>query len=394
MSIKAAIKKVVSKCIRIGYSICCKHIKIDNKTIMFIAYHGKGYLCNPKAVHKELLKDEKFKDYNFIWAISGRNLPEVAGAKVVRYNGVKYFYYLAKSKYWIFNCKMPKYIIKKEGQVYIQTWHGTPLKRLAHDIQLSNDATFYRSKVTRDEMVKSYDIDAAKYNYLLSPNRFSTERFESCFRVNRERIVETGYPRNDFLANLTEIQIDEIKDKLGIDKNKKVLLYAPTWRDNQFNAKGYSIKVKADFDKWKEALGEEWIILVKPHYLIVNAMEIKEEKGRLMLLDDKYDINELYAISDIMITDYSSVFFDYSILNRPILFYMYDLNEYKDELRGFYLDIYKDLPGPIIENEDELLNNLITGKYKEFEERRKEFINRFNYLDDGKAAKRVIELIK
>ena len=113
-----------------------------------------------------------------------------------------------------------------------------------------------------------------------------------------------------------------------------------------------------------------------------------------MLLDDKYDINELYAISDIMITDYSSVFFDYSILNRPILFYMYDLNEYKDELRGFYLDIYKDLPGPIIENEDELLNNLITGKYKEFEERRKEFINRFNYLDDGKAAKRVIELIK
>ena len=171
-------------------------------------------------------------------------------------------------------------------------------------------------------------------------------------------------------------------------------MYAPTWRDNQFNAKGYSIKVKADFDKWKEALGEEWIILVKPHYLIVNAMEIKEEKGRLMLLDDKYDINELYAISDIMITDYSSVFFDYSILNRPILFYMYDLNEYKDELRGFYLDIYKDLPGPIIENEDELLNNLITGKYKEFEERRKEFINRFNYLDDGKAAKRVIELIK
>lgn len=394
MNIKVALKKVISKCIRIAYRISCRYISIDEKTIMFTSYHGKGYLCNPKAIHLELLKDERYKDYKFIWAVKGKSLPEINGAEVVRYNGIKFFYYLAKSKYWIFNCKMPKYIIKKEGQVYIQTWHGTPLKRLAHDIQISDDATFYRTKVTRAEMVKSYDIDAAKYDYLLSPNRFSTEKFESCFRINRERIIETGYPRNDFLTNLTSSQIDAIKDKLEIDKNKKVLLYAPTWRDNQFNSKGYSIKVKADFNKWKKTLGEEWIILIKPHYLIVNSMEVQEEKGRVILLDDKYDINELYAISDIMITDYSSVFFDYSILNRPILFYMYDLNEYKEELRGFYLDIYKDLPGPIIENEDELLNNLITGKYKEFEERRREFINRFNYLDDGKAAKRVIKLIK
>ncbi len=394
MNIKVALKKIISKCIRVVYKLSCKYISIDEKTIMFTSYHGKGYLCNPKAIHLELLKDCRYKEYKYIWAVKGKKLPEINGAKVVRYNGIKYFYYLAKSKYWIFNCKMPKYIIKKEGQVYIQTWHGTPLKRLAHDIQLSEEATFYRSKVTRDEMVKSYDIDVAKYDYLLSPNRFSTEKFESCFRVNKERIIETGYPRNDFLANLTSIQIDEIKDKLRIDKNKKVLLYAPTWRDNQFNSKGYSINVKADFDKWKDTLGEEWIILVKPHYLIVNAMEIKEEKGRLMLLDDKYDINELYAISDLMITDYSSVFFDYSILNRPILFYMYDLNEYKEELRGFYLDIYKDLPGPIIEDEDELLDNIKNGLYNKFNDRRKEFMDRFNYLDDGNASKRVIELIK
>ena len=135
--------------------------------------------------------------------------------------------------------------------------------------------------------------------------------------------------------------------------------------------------------------------MVKPHYLIMNGINAKEEKEKLIVLREDVDINELYAITDLLVTDYSSVFFDYSILNRPILFYMYDLDEYKDMLRGFYLDIFSELPGPIIQNEDELLYIIKNKIFDKSTEQLNKFRKRFNYLDDGNAAKRVIErLIK
>lgn len=397
MNIIKLIKKVVNKAIRLGYKLIYKFIPINDHMIVFIAYHGKGYLCNPKAIHEELTKNKNFSEYRYIWAIKGAKYKKtnIPNAKVVRYNGMKYFYYLARSKYWVVNCKLPQYVLKKKNQIYIQTWHGTPLKKLAHDINIGENATFYRTEMSRDEMVKSYDVDVAKYNYLISPNKFSTEKFESCFKIDRNKIVETGYPRNDYLVNLTKSQINLIKEKYDIPKGKKVLLYAPTWRDNQYTTKGYTINVEADFEKWKKQLSDEWIILVKPHYLIMNGINAKEEKEKLIVLREDVDINELYAITDLLVTDYSSVFFDYSILNRPILFYMYDLDEYKDMLRGFYLDIFSELPGPIIQNEDELLYIIKNKIFDKSTEQLNKFRKRFNYLDDGNAAKRVIErLIK
>ena len=333
------------------YKMIYKYIKIDNKTIMFISYHGKGYLCNPKYIHQELLKDDRFQDYKFIFPLKDKN-EVIEGAKVIKYRGIQYFYYLAKSKFWIVNCKLPSYCIKKDEQVYIQTWHGTPLKRLAHDIETKDDITFYRSKMSRDEMTKSYDVDVAKYNYLISPNEYSSEIFESCFKIDKEKIKEYGYPRNDYLVNITNEEIDKLKIKYNIPTDKKVILYAPTWRDNKFNEKGYIYELKVDFNKWKDMLGDEYVVIFKPHYLISNKFKDIKLDNFLFSFDENVDINELYVMSDLLITDYSSVFFDYAILNRPILFYMYDLEEYRDELRGFYLDINKELPGKITIDED------------------------------------------
>ena len=371
------------------YKMIYKYIKIDNKTIMFISYHGKGYLCNPKYIHQELLKDHRFQDYKFIFPLKDKN-EVIEGAKVIKYRGIKYFYYLAKSKFWIVNCKLPSYCIKKDEQVYIQTWHGTPLKRLAHDIETKDDITFYRSKMSRDEMTKSYDIDVAKYNYLISPNEYSSEIFESCFKIDKEKIKEYGYPRNDYLVNITNEEIDKLKIKYNIPTDKKVILYAPTWRDNKFNEKGYIYELKVDFNKWKDMLGDEYVVIFKPHYLISNKFKDIKLDNFLFSFDENVDINELYVMSDLLITDYSSVFFDYAILNRPILFYMYDLEEYRDELRGFYLDINKELPGKITIDEDELLSVIKNENYKEYDEKLKEFRNTYNNLEDGKASQRVI----
>lgn len=395
MKLKLTIKKIISRMIKLTYKMLYKYIPIDDKSILFVSYHGKGYLCNPKYLHKYMANNSKYNDYKFIWAVKKMDNVNIPNAKVIKYNGFKYYYYLARSKYWIINCKMPKHILKKDNQVYLQTWHGTPLKRLAHDIEVGEDATFYRTKISKEEMTKTYDNDVKKYNYFISPNSFSTEKFKTSFKLNREIIIETGYPRNDFLTDLTSKKIEELKEKYNIPKDKKVILYAPTWRDNSFTAKGYTFDLKVDFNLWKEKLGDEYVVIFKPHYLIINKYISEDLDGFLYTVNEYEDINELYAVSNILITDYSSVFFDYAILKRPIYFYMYDLNDYMKNLRGFYLDINKDLPGKIIIDENKLLTLIKENeKYlKENEKELKKFNNIYNNLQDGQCCKKVIEIL-
>ena len=395
MNIKAAIKKKIFNLIKVLYKMTYKYIPINNKMVIFVSYHGRGYLCNPKYIHKYMESREEYKDYKYIWAVRKSKNVNISNSKIVRYNSILYFYYMVRNKYWIKNCKMPSYILKKENQVYVQTWHGTPLKRLAHDIDIGDDKTFYRTKVTKKEMTKSYDTDVKRYNYFISPNKFSTEKFISAFRVNESKIIETGYPRNDYLSNITENEVLDLKIKYNIPLEKKVILYAPTWRDNSFNNKGYIFNLEVDFYYWKKRLGEEYIVLFKPHYLITNKYNNDDFNGFLYSVNEAEDINELYVISDILVTDYSSVFFDYAILNRPIYFYMYDLKDYEENLRGFYLDINKELPGEVITNEEKLLTLIKDNKkyYNENKTKITEFNKIYNNFQDGRCSERVIKYI-
>lgn len=388
------IKKTVGAIIRIGYRCIYRLIPIDEHTVLFLSFHGRGYSDNPRAIYEEMQRDERFQGYTFIWAIKHKNKKNIAieGAKVIEYFSLPYFYYLSRSKYWVFNCKMPAYIRKKPAQIYLQTWHGTPLKRLAHDIHVSQDTTFYRSQVSAEEMYRSYDVDVARYNYMISPNGFCTEIFQSAFQIDRSRLIETGYPRNDRLMNATPAEAMSIRASLGIPEDKKIVLYAPTWRDNQYVAKGYTFHLEADFRKWKALLGEEYVVVFKPHYLIINEQKDDPQlKGFLYSIDAQKDISALYLIADVLVTDYSSVFYDFSVLNRPIYFYMYDIESYREELRGFYIDIYHDLPGKIYEEEDALLKDIAAGVYDGA--KLKEFNARFNEHEDGKASKRVVDIV-
>lgn len=370
-------------------------IPTNNHYIIFDSFMGRGYSCNPKAIYEYIRDNEDFSNYKKIWCYRKGNAFTVDDCIMVRYRSLKYYYYLSRSKYWIFNSKLSADILKKKDQVYVQTWHGTPLKKLAKDIDIGEDKTFYRSEMSKQEMVKSYEDDERRYDYLISPNKFSTEKFQSAFGVTEEKILEIGYPRNDILTNANEEMIKCIKEKLNIPLDKKILLYAPTWRDNTFNAKGYVYKPEADFKKWKEKLSDEWFLIYKPHYLIVNNID-KEEFGDFVYISSNGDdINELYLISDILITDYSSVFFDFGVLRKPILFYMHDLEDYKDNLRGFYLDIFKDLPGPIITDEEKLLNSIINinNINEEYLKDYEEFYNKFCYLDNGSASKKLVDVV-
>lgn len=384
------IKRLLGKLIRLAYRMTYRFIPCNDKMILFISFHGRGFSDNPKALYQYMKSQDAFKEYTFIWAIKKHKQKQldIPGAKIIEYFSIPYFYYLARSKYWFVNCKLPAYVLKKDSQVYLQTWHGTPLKRLAHDIIVPEGTTFYRSKMSVEEMRSTYDNDVKKYNYMISPNAFSSEKFMSAFRVEKEKLIETGYPRNDLLVNADEVLIQSLKKKYQLPEDKKVILYAPTWRDNEFTAKGYTFHLQVNFEKWKKCLGNEYVVIFKPHYLIVNEFDLQAYKDFVYEVKADADISELYLVSDVLVTDYSSVFFDYAILNRPIYFYMFDLKQYAEELRGFYFDIYKTLPGDIVEDEDALLDKLVKNEYDYA--RLNEFNHAFNVWHDGKCCAKVL----
>lgn len=383
---------------KIQYDMRTRKVKVNDKLIIFASFNGRAFCDSPKAIYNYLIQDEKYKDYHFIWAFIDKEkhqfLEENRNTTVIDIKSKQFIKTLAEAKYWIFNYKIQDSIFPRKNQVFVQCWHGTPLKRLGCDL-----AHFNNAMNTISEIRDRYHEEAAKFDYFISPSQFATEKFISTWdlkKIGKENIIiEEGYPRNDFLINHTEEDIERIKKTLNIDKiNKKIILYAPTYRDNQHSTQiGYTYENKVDFDKLQKELSDEYIILFRAHWLVAQSFNFEKYKNFVIDVSNYDDINELYIVADMLITDYSSVFFDYANLKRPILFYMYDLKEYRDEIRGFYLDI-KELPGNIIENEDDLAEEirLLTSQF-EYTEKYKKFNERFNYLDDGKASKRVVEKI-
>ncbi|MBS5778302.1 MAG: CDP-glycerol glycerophosphotransferase family protein [Acholeplasma sp.] len=367
--------------------------KIDDKMIFFESFYGNSYSCSPKAIYEYVLNDERFKDYKFVWAFKNINKYTFDERTIlVKSNSRKYYKYLSKSKYWVVNLLINTGVKKKKNQVYVQCWHGTPLKKLRYDIEKDNVLN------SISEVRKRNDLDAIKFDYFISPSKFCTEKFTSAFnlkKLNNENIfIEKGYPRNDYLFNYKKSDIKKIKKKLNIPLNKKVILYAPTFRDNQVNENGYTYNVELDFNKLKNEFSEEYVILFRAHYFIANKFDFKKYNNFVYDVSKYEDINELYIISDILITDYSSVFFDFANLKRPILFYMYDYNNYKNNLRDFYIDL-KELPGPILKKENTLIKEIknIDNYSKKYKEKYEKFNKKYNYLDDGNATKRVVEEI-
>ncbi len=367
--------------------------KIDDKMIFFESFYGNSYSCSPKAIYEYVLNDERFKDYKFVWAFKNINKYTFDERTIlVKSNSRKHYKYLSKSKYWVVNLLINTGVKKKKNQVYVQCWHGTPLKKLRYDIEKDNVLN------SISEVRKRNDLDAVKFDYFISPSKFCTEKFTSAFnlkKLNNENIfIEKGYPRNDYLFNYKKSDIKRIKKELNIPLNKKVILYAPTFRDNQVNENGYTYNVELDFNKLKNEFSEEYVILFRAHYFIANKFDFKKYNNFVYDVSKYEDINELYIISDILITDYSSVFFDFANLKRPILFYMYDYNNYKNNLRDFYIDL-KELPGPILKKENTLIKEIknIDNYSKKYKEKYEKFNKKYNYLDDGNATKRVVEEI-
>lgn len=384
------------------YQKISENSKTDPKLIVFESFQGRSYSCSPKAIYKYMLSSEEFSDYKYVWVF--RDL-EVHGefpenTTLVKFDSQEAFKAFAAAGTWIVNSRLRDFYVPREDQKYIQCWHGTPLKKIGCDITCSGNATS-----TVDEIHAEYESDAEKIYKFISPSDYTTEKLISAFNLEKigkqSAVIQQGYPRNDALFNTSEEYVQNIRASFNIPAEKKVVLYCPTFRDNQHNSDGYSLEIGMDFMSLKEKFGDDIIILFRAHYFIASKFDFQKYNGFVVDVSNYDDINDLYLISDILITDYSSVFFDFANLNRPMIFYFYDEKEYRSEIRDFYFGTAM-LPGIAASNEEKLEKALgdILSDFKKggnglmrYKTAISAFNKRFNPLEDGHSAERSVKEI-
>lgn len=362
-------------------------LKVEDDIIVFESMLGRNYSCNPKAIYEEMLRQGLDQKYRMYWIVTDLNMEIPGRVTKVKRNSFQHLKLLCRAKVWIFNTRQPNYVIKNPNTIYLMTWHGTPLKKLALDM---DDVKMAGNKGIENYKANFWN-NSRRWDYLIAQNKFSSNIFKHCFDFHKN-MLDIGYPRNDTLINNNnQAYIDAVKEKYGIPKNKKVVLYAPTWRDNQAMGKGkYIFNPNINFDTLKRELKKDYVFIVKYHYLIASKIDYTRFKG--FIYDIRADIQDLYLISDFLMTDYSSVMFDYSALKRPMIFYTYDLDEYYNN-RGFYFDFKEEAPGPFIFNTEELVDYLKKPNLAAYEEKLEAWHKKYNGWDDGKASEKVVDII-
>ena len=366
-------------------------LKVNPKVIVFESNLGRNYTGNPKCIYEEMVKQGLDKEYRCYVILEDTKTKVPGNAIKVKRTRIQYFYIMAIAGVIVSDSRMPKYIIKRKGVTYIQTWHGTPLKKLALDM----DDVSMAGETDIETYKYNFAKNASTWDYLISQNEFSTNVFRQAFAYYK-KILEIGYPRNDVLfSKNNEQDILKLKKELGLPLDKKIILYAPTWRDDEFYGTGqYKFTSKLDFDLVREALQDEYVFIVKYHYLVQDQVDWSNYKGFIYNFDMTYDIALLYLVSDMLITDYSSVMFDYSLLKRPMLFYTYDLDKYKNQLRGFYFDLTEEAPGPLVTTTRDLIQAIYNYRMEDYEQAYDAFRKKYNHADDGNASKKVVDVIR
>lgn len=356
-------------------------LPIKQKTILFCSFGGRKFDDSPRALYDEICCRREFDDWQLTWAFANPSNYHLQRGNMVKIDTLAFFKALLTSKVWISNSGMDRGInLHRKGTIKIDTWHGTPLKKIGGE---ENQNSIGGNKTHRKKNIDKQTIRCAQSEY-------DQEIFSRIFYIDKEKILLSDLPRNDALFNYSKEECEKIKSKLGI-KNKKVILYTPTYREYMIDKNNNTyIAPPIDLIKWKKVLGEEYILLIRTHYAVIKAMNI-QESDFVINVSDYPTLNDLYIISDLMISDYSSTFIDFSILNRPMFCFAYDLEEYNVK-RGLYIDLDKTLPCKIHKNEDDLLNDIKSMNKAECVKATQLFHERFA-PNAGKASKFIVDVL-
>lgn len=371
--------------IRAAYSKCLEKYPVDKHMILYESYHGQNFTGNPFAIFLELIQHEDFTHFTHVIVVNQMNplvesFSKKPNVKIIAVHDPNYIRYLATAKYLINNTSFPFYFVKREEQVYINTWHGTPLKTLGKDIKnagMSDHKNIQRNLLQTD--------------LLVSPNQFTYEKLLTSHDIKEifsGKIADIGYPRVDltFAANR-----EDVLEFLGIPLDKKVVLYAPTWRGTVGKETDTSKKLLTEVTKLKQLLGNKYVVLLKSHYFAYKFFQ--ENSLEDMCVPSWYDTNMLLAGVDILITDYSSIFFEFLHTGKPIIFYGDDIEQYAEE-RGFYLPL-PTLPGPLCRRMNDAADYILDEEttMRIYKEKYENYKQTYCYHDDGKASSRFIDIV-
>lgn len=367
------------------YYLAQARLPIAKNVLLFSEYWGEGYQCNPRAIY-EYVRDEH-RDYKSVWVLSREAAQRHPELKSVRPFSFGYWKALARARIFINNVNYVGNIKKRAGQVHIQTQHGTPLKYVGIDMrhrEVSRITQRFGPLLARSD----------RWDYNLSSNLYSSEVWERAFPCTFDS-VPFGYPRNDALVNASTTAAAQARSRLGIPKTSRVILYAPTYREVDLGG-GLDL---VDFQK---SLRRDDVLLLRMHHKVAELGARKLERAgtkssgaQVIDVSKSENIPDLYLAADVLVTDYSSVMFDYAILNKPTVIYAEDYELY-DEQRGLYFDIRSAGPGLFCDSQSKLELVLATESYKSAEAQTKldKFRARFTGYDRGNAAERVFtELI-
>ncbi|MEV8596461.1 CDP-glycerol glycerophosphotransferase family protein [Streptomyces sp. NPDC052012] len=359
------------------------HRPVDTRLAVFAAYWNRGVACNPAAIAAKLA--ELAPDIHPVWVVTAENaalLPP--GTDHVVPGTRRYWEVLATAKYLVNNVNFPNAVVKRPDAVHVQTHHGTPLKRMGLD-----QMPYPAAAQGLDFQALLERID--KWDYSISSNSHTTRMWERAY-PSRYVSLDYGYPRNDVYYTAGADDIRAVRERLGIAPGRRAILYAPTHRDYEA---GWTPRL--DLAALADRLGEDTVLLVRAHYFYAGTaspLTGLRRSGRLVDVSSYDPVEELCLAADALVTDYSSIMFDYANLDRPIVIHADDWETYRTT-RGVYFDLMAEAPGPVARTQEQLTEILTTDAWRDESaaKARAAFRRRFCEYDDGRAAERVVRRV-
>jgi CDP-glycerol glycerophosphotransferase (TagB/SpsB family)/glycosyltransferase involved in cell wall biosynthesis len=351
--------------------------------VLYDCFGGREYSDNPRGIHEELVR--RAAPFEHLWVVRDGGCVPPGTAVAVRELSKDYYEAYATARYVVSNDHWPRSVARRPEQTWLQTWHGTPLKRIGHDLAGRPKARREYRGVLRQP--------SENWQYVVSPGAFATPILHRAFSPNAQ-VIETGLPRTDVLFRPDRERLaEEVKLRLGLPADKRVVLYAPTYRDHLGARDGYRFGPLLDMAVLHSALGEDDVLLFRRHRSMVGALPV--EAGGFFDVSAFPDATELLLAVDVLLTDYSSAIFDFASTNRPMVFFTPDLETYRDTIRGFSIDFEADAPGPLLRTTDDVVDALrdLDAVGASFSERYERFVATYCALADGRAASRVVERV-
>ncbi len=337
-------------------------VRPDSKLIVFNSFGGRKYDDSPKAIYIRMLEDSRFNDFKFVWAFIDPSKFSIPKGVVVKVDSLKYYIAVLRARVWITNTTMTRALSFEGINTFsLNTWHGSAIKKIGRDA--AGDSTFVSKGRSGSDVY-------------LAQGEYDRAIFSRAFGITPERIKVIGLPRNDELADESaQIKKQIIQKSLSIPPGKIVILYAPTFREYVKEGADCVLRIPINWESWEMALGDKYVLLMRAHHAVVKSLDIKENSFIKDVSSYPY-LNDLMIASDMLISDYSSIFFDYAILGRPMFCFAYDYDKYNEE-RGLYFDIRKELGDDDITTEEKLLSAIVGMDLTKRVEIAKSFRNKY-----------------